>query len=67
MWYVNVICLLAHVKQQAIVNVVNAKHSNNNGGIYDNMFVALNILKQENQADDWNNHDEKIKHRDGIK
>jgi hypothetical protein len=50
--YVNAICLLAHVKQQAIVNVVNAKHSNNNGGIYDNMFVALNILKQENHADD---------------
>jgi len=51
------IYLLAHVEQQAIVNIVDTKHGNHDGGIDNDIFVALHIFKQENQADNRNNHD----------
>jgi len=37
--------LLAHVEQQAVVNVVNTKHGNNDGRINNNIFVTFDILK----------------------
>ena len=39
--------LLAHIKQQAIVNVVNAQHRNNNHRINDNVAVAFYVAEQE--------------------
>jgi hypothetical protein len=39
--------LLAHIKQQAIVNVVNAQHSNYNNRVDYNVSVAFYVAEQE--------------------
>ena len=39
--------LLAHVKQQSVVNIVNAEHGDDDNGIDNDKFVAFHVLKQE--------------------
>jgi hypothetical protein len=54
--------LFAHVKQQPIVDVIDPNCKNNNNRANNEIFIAVNILKQENEMNYSDNHEEKIKH-----
>lgn len=41
------IYLLAHIKQQAIVNIVNTQHGNNNDRVDYNVSVTFYVAKQK--------------------
>jgi hypothetical protein len=59
--------LFAHVKQQPIVNIIDAEHCNHYCGIYNQIFITFNIFKQEDKRHNRYNHHQKIKYGNTIK
>lgn len=58
---------VAHIKQQSVVDIVDAEHNNNDNGIDNKKFISFNILKKEDQRNNRTNHQKEIENRDTIK
>ena len=54
--------LLAHIKQQPVVDIVHSDGQNNNDRAKNKVFITLNILKEKEEMDNGDQHNEEIKH-----
>jgi hypothetical protein len=59
--------LLAHIKQQPVVDIVNTQHDNHDDRIDDSILILFKVLEKKDKSDERCNHQKKIEDRDTIK
>ena len=59
--------LFAHIKQQPVVDVVDAEHGHHHRRVDNQIFITFDIFKQEDKRQNGDNHHQKIKDGNTIK